>query len=267
MKDWKGCRGLDPAVAAQVTNAMPPYLIGNESQSPFPFSASNEATWGQLRYTVGPGNDREYTLAQSPNWEELIGVNALNAATTTAIPDFDSMGLMSSIGIDPMMATSGLEPMYEALDYSFNHSPKDNSSPGAVTCWEILTVRLGIYVKEQMAIGIIPTDADLQRQARQILYEDDDSWNQTAADNQEWLELFKKAHGMPSSATDARIDFDEDLGARIGEMTFDGVFGGGDGWESMPQTHMRVEGGGILPNYTRPTTTDDVMNMQVSTAF
>lgn len=44
MKDWKGCRGLDSHIAAQVTNAMPPYLIANESKSPLPFSASNAAS-------------------------------------------------------------------------------------------------------------------------------------------------------------------------------------------------------------------------------
>ena len=44
MKDWKGCRGLDPHVAAHVVNAMPPYLIANESKSPFPFSASNSSS-------------------------------------------------------------------------------------------------------------------------------------------------------------------------------------------------------------------------------
>lgn len=47
MREWKGCRGLDPAVAAQVTNAMPPYLIGIEAVSPNPFSATNRATWRQ----------------------------------------------------------------------------------------------------------------------------------------------------------------------------------------------------------------------------
>lgn len=41
MKNWKGCRGLDAPVAMHVTNAMPPYLIANESKSPFPFSATN----------------------------------------------------------------------------------------------------------------------------------------------------------------------------------------------------------------------------------
>ncbi|KAF2436616.1 hypothetical protein EJ08DRAFT_567024, partial [Tothia fuscella] len=127
MKDWKGCRGLDPAVAANVTNAMPPYLIGNEALSPVPFSASNESSWQQ----AGRGT----------------------------------------------------------------YSPTQNNL-AAITCWEILTVRLAQYVQEQITLGILPTDEDLQRQARQILYEDDDSWNQTAADNLEWLELFKKAHGL-----------------------------------------------------------------------
>ncbi|GAM89965.1 hypothetical protein ANO11243_080050 [Dothideomycetidae sp. 11243] len=41
MKDWKRCRGLDPQVAANVLNAMPPYLIGIESRSQIPFSAAN----------------------------------------------------------------------------------------------------------------------------------------------------------------------------------------------------------------------------------
>lgn len=44
MKNWKGCRGLDAHVAIHVTNAMPPYLIANESKSPFPFSATNSSS-------------------------------------------------------------------------------------------------------------------------------------------------------------------------------------------------------------------------------
>lgn len=44
MKNWKGCRGLEGHVAIHVQNAMPPYLIANESKSPFPFSASNSSS-------------------------------------------------------------------------------------------------------------------------------------------------------------------------------------------------------------------------------
>lgn len=52
MKTWKGCRGLDAHVAIHVTNAMPPYLIANESKSPFPFSASNTSSV-QVRFQPG----------------------------------------------------------------------------------------------------------------------------------------------------------------------------------------------------------------------
>ncbi|KAK5133592.1 hypothetical protein LTR08_007540 [Meristemomyces frigidus] len=44
--------------------------------------------------------------------------------------------------------------------------------------------------------GVVLSDEMLQRQARRILYDSDDEWNQTAADHPEWLDLFKKAHGL-----------------------------------------------------------------------
>ncbi|KAJ3530011.1 hypothetical protein NM208_g9515 [Fusarium decemcellulare] len=44
MKDWKGCRGLEPAIALLVQNAISPYLIGTEANDPEPFSASKGIT-------------------------------------------------------------------------------------------------------------------------------------------------------------------------------------------------------------------------------
>ncbi|EFX03246.1 homeobox and c2h2 transcription factor [Grosmannia clavigera kw1407] len=47
----------------------------------------------------------------------------------------------------------------------------------------------------------VPTDEELQHQARWILYDDDDPWNQTAADNAEWLMRFKRDSGiLPTSS-------------------------------------------------------------------
>jgi len=58
----------------------------------------------------------------------------------------------------------------------------------------------------------------LQQEARRILYDDDDSWNQTAADNPEWLSLFKKAHGITEVAPDFdKRDALEDLGV-LGDL-------------------------------------------------
>jgi len=148
MINWKGCRGLDPLIAAQVTNSMPPYLIGIESVTPNPFSATNRSTWR----ACPPAGERSEPSATA-----------------------------------------------DALDQS---SIAMSQAGTRATCWEILTIRLGRWAKQMAAQGTVMSDEMLQSQARQILYDGDDPWNQTAADNPQWLDLFKKAHGLdfiPSS--------------------------------------------------------------------
>jgi hypothetical protein len=84
-------------------------------------------------------------------------------------------------------------------DYSSSQPPPNN--PNA-TCWEILTLRLGRFAREYIekhGVGSL-SDEILQAESRRIIYDDDDPWNQTSADNPEWLTLFKKAHGIDSQA-------------------------------------------------------------------
>lgn len=58
-----------------------------------------------------------------------------------------------------------------------------------------LEAELADYVRLRREAGEpIPDDATLQRQARLIIYELDDGWNQTAADDPQWLEAFKNRH-------------------------------------------------------------------------
>ena len=57
-----------------------------------------------------------------------------------------------------------------------------------------LEAELADFVKARASMGIIPSDTDLQRQARLIIYEFDDAWNQTAADSANWLDAFKRRH-------------------------------------------------------------------------
>ncbi|KAH7192587.1 uncharacterized protein B0J16DRAFT_353840 [Fusarium flagelliforme] len=42
----------------------------------------------------------------------------------------------------------------------------------------------------------VPSDEELRHQARCLLYNDDDPWNQTPADNAQWLEMFKTDAGI-----------------------------------------------------------------------
>jgi len=226
MMDWKGCRGLDPDVANFVTNAMPPFLIGNEQVSLNPFSASNDSS-------LGMGGPPELTVTGSLSSDELAAQSLFNWNSS-----IDCNGLMVPNSGFTFNSAEGKNFMVRdpILGIDFDLS---KPSPKVSTCWEILTLRLGSYVKEQLQLGILPTDEMLQRQARLILYESDDHWNQTAADNKEWLELFKKAHGLPSTSKDTRVDLNEDLGVQdldmaIGDLSFDALTFGDTTWDMTP---------------------------------
>ncbi|KAI1130570.1 hypothetical protein F5Y10DRAFT_289237 [Nemania abortiva] len=126
MKDWKGCRGLEPALALLVENAIPPYLIGTEATDVDPFSA------------LQPGSK---------------AFRSTNATKST---------------------------------------PRNT--------FEELTARLGEYVQGAVSRGVLVTDDVLRREARVILYSDDDPWNQTPADNLQWLDMFKIGYGLSGPA-------------------------------------------------------------------
>ncbi|KAI9042845.1 uncharacterized protein KD926_004911 [Aspergillus affinis] len=60
---------------------------------------------------------------------------------------------------------------------------------------QILTSHLSRFARNQMEQGILPTDEMFQQESRRVLYDDpQDSWNQTVADNPEWLSAFRRQH-------------------------------------------------------------------------
>lgn len=202
MRNWKGCRGLDPHVAMHVTNAMPPYLIANESISPFPFSASNSASMKQHQVN-SENSGMEYSM---PDRSDLKPTEDLSAAYQE--------------GRNP----SHLGPIVLTTPVDYDKTQSANRNPDA-TCWEVLTLRLGKFARERIEThgpGSV-TDAMLQSEARNILYGNDDPWEQTSADNPEWLDFFKKAHGIDTHAPTPTIstyyDLLEDLGINGGSSS------------------------------------------------
>jgi hypothetical protein len=77
------------------------------------------------------------------------------------------------------------------------HFPQGSATP---TSFEYLVSELGKFATAQKAQNLIPTDQILQEKARLIVYGDNDPWNQTAADNSQWLELFKEGYGIADPA-------------------------------------------------------------------
>ncbi|KAL5315248.1 hypothetical protein ACEPPN_017899 [Leptodophora sp. 'Broadleaf-Isolate-01'] len=67
-------------------------------------------------------------------------------------------------------------------------------------CYGRLMRQLTRFVKTSMSPNNpnqhVPSDAEIQHHARVIIYDDDDPWNQTAADNAEWLIRFKRDVGL-----------------------------------------------------------------------
>ncbi|TEA12058.1 Homeobox protein 4 [Colletotrichum sidae] len=74
-------------------------------------------------------------------------------------------------------------------------------------CYRRLALELTRFVKITISPRNpnqhIPSDAELQHQARWISFEDDDPWNQTPADNPDWLHEFRREMGI----------LEEDLGS------------------------------------------------------
>ncbi|KAH7066648.1 hypothetical protein BKA63DRAFT_522901 [Paraphoma chrysanthemicola] len=61
---------------------------------------------------------------------------------------------------------------------------------------DVLTQHLGRFARQQLSMSVIPTDEMFQRESRRVMFGDEeDNWNQTLADNQDWLEAFRQQNG------------------------------------------------------------------------
>lgn len=175
-----------------VTNAMPPYLIANERISPFPFSASNTSSLKVgLDESIDPlqeanATQQSHLLLENQDLEFLLPNNRDLTPSTDLCLAYQPGADASTIG--PIILST---PQHYAANETGSVTPN-------ATCWEILTLRLGRFARQHIekhgAQSL--TDKMLQDEARVILYGEADGWEQTAADNDEWLKLFKKAHGI-----------------------------------------------------------------------
>lgn len=157
MKQWRGDHGFAPYIAAQVKNWMPPYMIGSESHSLIPFSATD--------YNVRDHLDQ---ITARVHGEETF-------TEQTELPALDEIPPRSQLS-------------------SFT---------------EVLTKHLSQYAQRQMKLGIVPTDEMFQRESRRIVYDTEDSWNQSIADNSEWLDAFRRLHCQPvQMAEHAQANFE-----------------------------------------------------------
>ncbi|KAF2018590.1 hypothetical protein BU24DRAFT_418112 [Aaosphaeria arxii CBS 175.79] len=161
MIDWKGDHGFSPAVAARVCNNLPPYVLGLESLSPVPFSATN------------------------PDSVDHFKQMALNVESSAP----------GSTTMSQEQKTPGMPPSLATLSNPVDQSPL--VQPDAGLCYvDLLSRHLASFAREQIANGIIPTDEMFQNESRRVTYQDGtDTWNTTLADNPHWLNKFRHSNG------------------------------------------------------------------------
>ncbi|KAG9531892.1 hypothetical protein E4T50_08651 [Aureobasidium sp. EXF-12298] len=152
MKDWRGDHEFEPEIAAKVTNAIPPYLIGDETETLVPFSSTSHV----VRDHVAQISSRLTAMPSEPS------------EPTSPLP---------------------LTPEMEVPSTQTNN----------LTLNEMVIFHLGRYGRQQLSLGITPTDEMFQNEARRLLYDSDDPWNQSLVDNPEWLAAFRLLHGWTNT--------------------------------------------------------------------
>ncbi|KAF2824105.1 hypothetical protein CC86DRAFT_371522 [Ophiobolus disseminans] len=159
MSDWRGNHGFDAIVNARVTNDFPPWLIAAQADTLVPFSATSHGSRDHsLQFISTMEKEQRELIASLPP--------ASSQTTATALPTFDE------------------------------NMPTEEST-GARLFADVLSKHLAQFARQQMMMGVVPTDEMFQRESRRVLYQDaDDEWNQTVADNPEWIQEFRARTGF-----------------------------------------------------------------------
>ncbi|KPM42396.1 hypothetical protein AK830_g4141 [Neonectria ditissima] len=208
------CRSTDPTLIdstilnySRLEQELGEFLDAQRSQGLEP---SDEDLQREARVIIYEFDDGwNQTAADSAPWlEGFRGRHPVGKASTTS----DSSPAFSLQPTNPSVLTGS--PLTKGTTKSSEchmrgaKSPDDIScslQPGPfflndANCYRRLAKELTRWVSSTMSPNNpnqhVPTDAELQHQSRWILYDDDDPWNQTAADNVEWLMRFKRHVGI-----------------------------------------------------------------------
>lgn len=112
---------------------------------------------------------------------------------TNSVPPY--MNANERASMDPFVAKATTPSSADETNLTFGTSAVSSILADS-NCWRRLEQVLSGYIVQQKAMGHTPTDKELQDQGRLIVFDDDDPWNQTAADNDQWLSTLKFQHGM-----------------------------------------------------------------------
>jgi hypothetical protein len=131
--------------------------------------------------------------ADMSEWFEGWGFEpAIARLVENSVPPYMNANERSSM--DPFVAKATTPSSADGTNLTCGTSAPSTLADS--NCWRRLEQVLSGYIVQSKAMGHIPTDKELQDQGRLIVFDDDDPWNQTAADNERWLAALKFQHGI-----------------------------------------------------------------------
>lgn len=164
MRDWKGDHGFDKDTESRLYYDYPPYLIAHQQMTLVPFSVTNHESIQHTKET--------YSRIQA------------------AFPDFE-------FGGQAYLSDAPFSPNIDSQQLPFSADGQGQTIDESRPFSEILVSHLARFARHQMMQGVVPTDEMFQREARRVLYQDaDDNWNQTVADDPEWMKSFRVKSGF-----------------------------------------------------------------------
>lgn len=171
MKDWRGEHEFDNDIMQRVTYAFPPYLLAHQAETIIPFSATCKDSIDHTEHLMRAIELGDGTLDPSP---------AVWPGTYTGI----------GAGTGAETDTGG------ALMQPLSSIPEPSTQREFRAFADVLSLHLSRFAREKMLKGVVPTDEDFQRESRRVFYQDDDEWNQTVADDPEWMRDFRVRAGF-----------------------------------------------------------------------
>jgi hypothetical protein len=97
----------------------------------------------------------------------------------------------------------------ERLEPELSLAHDDQTMPQLPGFLDVFTRHLSQYGRKQMELGVIPTDEMFQKEARKVLFHTEDAWDQTIADNADWLSAFRRLH-LSSTASGSSVNASTD---------------------------------------------------------
>jgi Homeobox KN domain len=132
--------------------------------------------------------------ADMSSWADGWGFEAhIERLVENSVPPY--MNANERASMDPFVAKATTPSSADETNLTFGTSAASTILADS-NCWRRLEQVLSGYIVQQKVMGHIPTDQELQDQGRLIVFDDDDPWNQTAADNERWLGTLKFQHGI-----------------------------------------------------------------------